>query len=101
MLCWTDGFWQGVDVPGEDLSNVTTTRLPFGWPDDPLLDVGLREIERRVGAGSLTIDCPRRCCTSSRERGCPGRRRTGGDRSPPIEPLPAAGIEGSPLPAPV
>jgi len=26
---WTDSFWMGVDVPGDALSNVMITRLPF------------------------------------------------------------------------
>ena len=29
VLFGTDSFWQGVDVPGEALSNVIITRLPF------------------------------------------------------------------------
>lgn len=33
----TASFWQGVDVPGEALSNVIITRLPFPVPDMPLV----------------------------------------------------------------
>jgi len=29
VLFGTDSFWQGVDVPGDALSNVIITRLPF------------------------------------------------------------------------
>jgi ATP-dependent DNA helicase DinG len=36
VLFGTDSFWQGVDVPGEALSNVILTRLPFAVPDHPL-----------------------------------------------------------------
>jgi ATP-dependent DNA helicase DinG len=36
VLFGTDSFWQGVDVPGEALSNVILTRLPFSVPDHPL-----------------------------------------------------------------
>ena len=35
VLFGTDSFWQGVDVPGEALSNVIITRLPFAVPDHP------------------------------------------------------------------
>ncbi len=37
VLLGTDSFWQGVDVPGEALSNVIITRLPFAVPDAPLV----------------------------------------------------------------
>src|SRR5438874_165028 len=33
VLFGTDSFWSGVDVPGEALSNVIITRVPFGVPD--------------------------------------------------------------------
>ena len=36
VLFGTDSFWMGVDVPGEALSNVIITRLPFAVPDHPL-----------------------------------------------------------------
>ena len=36
VLCGTDSFWTGVDVPGESLSNVIIARLPFAVPDHPL-----------------------------------------------------------------
>jgi ATP-dependent DNA helicase DinG len=52
----TMGFWQGVDLPGETLSLVTIDRLPFGRPDDPLLNA------RRERAGDrafMVVDVPR------------------------------------------
>ena len=49
VLFGTDTFWQGVDVPGEALSNVVITRLPFGMQDHPLLEARLEEITRKGG----------------------------------------------------
>jgi ATP-dependent DNA helicase DinG len=49
VLFGTDGFWQGVDVPGEALSSVIITRLPFDAPTEPLLEARLEEITRRGG----------------------------------------------------
>ncbi len=52
----TMSFWQGVDVPGETLSLVAIDRLPFGRPDDPLLEA------RRDRAGAdafMAVDVPR------------------------------------------
>ena len=35
MLLATQGFWEGVDVPGEALSLVAMDRLPFAVPGRP------------------------------------------------------------------
>jgi ATP-dependent DNA helicase DinG len=49
VLFGTDSFWQGVDVPGEALSNVIIVRLPFAVPDQPLLAGRLEQIKERGG----------------------------------------------------
>lgn len=45
VLFGTDSFWSGVDVPGEALSNVIITRLPFVTPDHPLTEAKLEALE--------------------------------------------------------
>jgi ATP-dependent DNA helicase DinG len=49
VLFGTDSFWMGVDVPGEALSNVIITRLPFAVPDHPLIEAKLEFIEEHGG----------------------------------------------------
>jgi len=49
VLFGTDSFWQGVDVPGEALSNVIITKLPFAVPDHPLLQARLDAIRNSGG----------------------------------------------------
>jgi ATP-dependent DNA helicase DinG len=37
LLLGTDSFWEGVDLPGEELEVLVVTRLPFAVPSDPVL----------------------------------------------------------------
>lgn len=36
VLMGTRSFWEGVDIPGDDLSAVVIARLPFAVPSDPI-----------------------------------------------------------------
>jgi DNA polymerase-3 subunit epsilon/ATP-dependent DNA helicase DinG len=36
VLMGTRGFWEGIDIPGEQLSAVIIARLPFSVPTDPV-----------------------------------------------------------------
>jgi ATP-dependent DNA helicase DinG len=58
VLFGTDSFWQGVDVPGEALSNVIITRLPFAVPDHPLIQARLERIEARGGNSFFEFSLP-------------------------------------------
>ncbi len=49
VLLGVDSFWQGVDIPGEALSNVIIVRLPFSVPNRPLLEARLEQIRQRGG----------------------------------------------------
>jgi ATP-dependent DNA helicase DinG len=58
VLFGTASFWQGVDVPGESLSNVIITRLPFAVPDHPLIEARLETIEARGGDSFTEFSLP-------------------------------------------
>ena len=58
ILFGTDSFWMGVDVPGEALSNVIITRLPFAVPDHPLIEAKLELIEARGGDAFTEYSLP-------------------------------------------
>ncbi len=58
VIFGADSFWQGVDVPGEALSNVIITRLPFSVPSHPLLEARLEDIRRRGGNPFVEYQVP-------------------------------------------
>ena len=58
VLFATASFWQGVDVPGEQLSCVIIDRLPFAVPNDPVVDARLRKIREAGGNPVLRLPGP-------------------------------------------
>ncbi|HEX9627660.1 MAG TPA: ATP-dependent DNA helicase [Acidiferrobacterales bacterium] len=46
VLLGTSSFWEGVDVRGEALSLVIIDKLPFGSPDDPVLQARSAALEQ-------------------------------------------------------
>jgi ATP-dependent DNA helicase DinG len=52
-------FWQGVDLPGDALSLVIVTALPFAPPDDPVLAARIAQANaEREGLGFIGIQVP-------------------------------------------
>ena len=49
VLFATSSFWQGVDVPGEQLSCDIIDKLPFAVPNDPVVNARIESIRRAGG----------------------------------------------------
>jgi ATP-dependent DNA helicase DinG len=59
VLLGLASFWQGVDMPGDALSLVIVTALPFTPPDDPVLQARVREADaKQQGLGFIGIQVP-------------------------------------------
>ena len=55
VLFATSSFWQGVDVPGEQLSCVIIDKLPFAVPNDPVVNARIERHPQAPGAIRSTI----------------------------------------------
>src|SRR5207253_11307431 len=49
VLFATASFWQGVDVPGEQLSCVIIDKLPFAVPSDPVVNARVNAVREAGG----------------------------------------------------
>lgn len=58
ILFGTDSFWTGVDIPGDALSQVIVTRLPFEVPTQPILEARAEWITDRGGSPFSELTLP-------------------------------------------
>jgi ATP-dependent DNA helicase DinG len=58
ILFGTSSFWEGIDIPGEDLSCLVMVRLPFTPLDDPAMEARCEEIRKQGGNPFLEVSLP-------------------------------------------
>jgi ATP-dependent DNA helicase DinG len=49
ILFGTNSFWEGIDIPGEDLTCLIIVRLPFSPPDEPVTEAKSNRIKEQGG----------------------------------------------------
>lgn len=58
VLFATSSFWQGVDVPGDQLSCVIIDKLPFAVPNDPVVSARIEKIRAEGRAPFFEYQIP-------------------------------------------
>lgn len=58
ILFGTSNFWEGVDLPGDELSVVVIVRLPFAPPDDPVIAAKSEHIRAKGGNPFYELSLP-------------------------------------------
>ncbi|MCF6408205.1 ATP-dependent DNA helicase DinG [Pseudalkalibacillus salsuginis] len=58
VLFGTSSFWEGVDIPGNDLSCLVIVRLPFNPPDNPVIEARSEQIRRMGKSPFMELSLP-------------------------------------------
>jgi predicted DnaQ family exonuclease/DinG family helicase len=58
IIFGTDSFWEGVDLPGEELQLLIIVKLPFSVPDKPWIKANLDRIEAKGGSSFIDFSLP-------------------------------------------
>lgn len=58
ILLGTSSFWEGVDIPGEDLSCLMIVRLPFQPPDHPIYEAKANDLKASGKNAFIDLSLP-------------------------------------------
>ncbi len=58
VLLGTDSFWEGVDLPGDALTKVIISKLPFRQMGDPIFEARCAQIDARGGSSFNEYSLP-------------------------------------------
>jgi len=56
VLVGTTSFWEGVDIPGDDLNLVVVEKLPFPQPNDPIFKAREEFVKERGGNAFMEVN---------------------------------------------
>ncbi|GAE25043.1 DinG family ATP-dependent helicase YoaA [Halalkalibacter wakoensis JCM 9140] len=80
VLFGTSSFWEGIDLPGDELKTLVIVRLPFSPPDQPLLQAQYEKAKTEGGNPFMDISLPQaiirfkqgfgRLIRTTHDRGC-------------------------------
>jgi ATP-dependent DNA helicase DinG len=56
VLVGTTSFWEGVDIPGDDLNLVVIEKLPFPQPNDPIFKAREEFVKERGGNAFMEVN---------------------------------------------
>ncbi|NJP38905.1 ATP-dependent DNA helicase DinG [Alkalicoccus luteus] len=59
ILFGTSSFWEGVDIPGEDLSVLVMARLPFPPPGDPVFQAKSDKLKKSGDSPFMKLSLPK------------------------------------------
>ncbi|MGM7701651.1 ATP-dependent DNA helicase DinG [Pseudalkalibacillus sp. Hm43] len=58
VLFGTSSFWEGVDIPGNDLSCLIIVRLPFNPPDNPVMEARSERLKKQGKSPFMELSLP-------------------------------------------
>lgn len=58
ILLGTNSFWEGIDIPGSDLSCVVIVRLPFESPNHPVYQVKSEQLKKKGKNPFMDLSLP-------------------------------------------
>jgi len=58
ILLGTSSFWEGVDIPGDDLSSLVIVRLPFQPPNHPVYEAKAAGYKRKAQNAFMELSLP-------------------------------------------
>lgn len=58
ILFGTSSFWEGVDIPGEDLTSLVIVRLPFQPPDHPVYEAKSQSLKESGKNAFMELSLP-------------------------------------------
>ncbi|WP_368504473.1 ATP-dependent DNA helicase DinG [Alkalihalophilus sp. As8PL] len=80
ILFGTSSFWEGIDLPGDELTSLVIVRLPFSPPDQPLLQAQLQRAKDEGKNPFMDVSLPQaiirfkqgfgRLIRTKEDRGC-------------------------------